>query len=155
MSTTKRGEIAFPPAGEGAYIAFTLAEGEGLEQKYGEDFFEKIELAARNGVLGTMVHCIRIGLKRQLPDGRVERLAPADTELAFHWSEAIPAVLDAVSHLVANCGYEELLARVADAHKKQLADAVASAKEAAETAGVPLSEEALVSALSNSLSGQG
>lgn len=155
MSTTRRGEVAFPQGGEGAYFAFTLTEGEGLEEAFGEDFFEKIELAARNGVIKPILHCIRIGLKRRDATGKAVRVVDDIDGLSFHWTEACNPVLDAVSYLVANCGYDDLLAKVAEARQKQFDGALVELKEAAERTGAPLSEEALATALSRSLFGQG
>jgi hypothetical protein len=155
MANPKRGEVSFPSGGKGAFFLFTLSEGEELEAKFGTDFFEKIDLAAHNRGLGTMLHCIRMGLKKRGADGKAVRLLEDDSEeLPFHWTEATQPVLDAVSLLVTNETYAELMAKVIEAQKKQLQDAVENAKEAAETAGVPLSEEALASVLSRLQFGQ-
>jgi len=145
--TKLRGEVPFPPAGEGAFFCFSLSEAVGLEEKYGEDFFEKIELAARNSVLGVLTHCVSVGLKSRDAGDRVIRIGENIDALPFHITEAAMPILDAVSFAVANESYADLLKKIADAQKEQVKNAAKVAKEAADEAGVPLSEEALVNAI--------
>jgi hypothetical protein len=145
--TKLRGEVPFPPAGNGAFFMFTLSEGVSLEEKFGEDFFEKIELAVRNGVLGTMTHCVKVGLKRRNADDKAVRIVDDIDDIGFHIQEAGKAILDAVSLLVANESYDDLLVKIAKAQKEQITAAAKEAKEAADAAGAPFTEEALVNAI--------
>lgn len=151
----KRGEVSFPSGGKGAFFYFTLSDGEAMEAQLGEGFFEKVELAAHNGGMSTMLFCIRLGLKKRGADGKCVLLAEDAEEFDFHWRDAVPAVLDAASLLVFNLTYTEVVAKAVEAQKKLLAEQVKELKEAADAAGHPLSEEVLVTALSKSLSGQG
>lgn len=151
----KRGEVAFPSGGKGAFFYFTLSDGEAIEAQLGEDFFEKIDLAARNGGIATMLFLIRLGLKKRGADGKCVLLAEDADELPFHWRDAAPAVLNAASLLLFNLTYDEVVEKAAEAQKKLLADQVKELKEVADAAGHPLSEEALATALSKSLYGQG
>lgn len=150
----KRGEVAFPSGGKGAFFYFTLSDGEAIEAQLGEGFFEKIELAAHNGGMSTMLYCIRLGLKKRV-DGKCVLLAEDAEDFDFHWRDAVPAVLDAASLLVFNLTYAEVLAKAVEAQKKLLAEQAKELKEAADAADLPLSEEALATALSKSLYGQG
>lgn len=145
--TKLRGEVPFSPAGEQAFFQFTVSEVVGLEQKYGEDFFEKIELAARNNVFGVLTHCISTALKSRDANDRVTRIGEDIDNLPFHITEAALPILDAVSLAVANETYADLLKKIAEAQKEQVKKAAKEAKEAADEAGVPLSEEALVNAI--------
>lgn len=145
--TKMRGEVPFPNAGKGAFFMFSLSEVVAFQTEHGDDFFEKVEIAVRNGVAPLIVECIKVGLKRRGADDKPERIVEDIDDLPFHFKEAAKSVLDAVSLAITNETYDDLMEKIVKAQKEQIAKAAKELKEAADEAGAPFTEEALVNAI--------
>lgn len=149
--TSLRGEVPFPKAGEGAFLQFTITDLVELEDEYGQDFFQKIELAVQNSYPKILARCVCIGMKTRPEGGHAKRLYKGINDLDnvdYHVvTDTGMELLNAVSLAVSTEDYESLLKNIAQAEQDMVNKAAKSLKEASEEAGAPFTEEALVNAI--------
>lgn len=141
MANKWRGEVPFPALGKGVFISFPLEDLAELEDQFGEDFFGVIEGAASRASPKVLPAVLALGLKRRDGD-EVERIwddvgRPALQAEKFKLSDAAKPILDAIAISWLQKTYDELVAEAVEARKKQDADLVKRAKEAAESNDIP------------------
>lgn len=140
-----RGEVPFPALGKDVFISFPLPDLAALEAEYGDDFFAVIENAAGKASPSVLPTCMAIGLKRRNGDGAVEKVwaeigMPALEGEKFSLADIGKVLLDAISISWMHKTYDELVAEAVEARKKQDAENLKRAKEAADEAGLPFDE---------------
>lgn len=145
--TKARGEIPFPHAGEGVFLMFSVSDLMTLEEEYGEDFFEKVEIAVRNTMPKKIIRCVQLAMKRRDESDRAVRVNMNPDDWQFHIADVGIKVLDALSLAVTKETYGDLLEKIAEAKHKQVEATARELKEAADKAGTPFTEEALVAAI--------
>lgn len=59
----RRGEVALPEAGEGAFIRFTVDSLARLEKEYGEDYFEKVLTGLSKARWPVFMKCVEVSVK--------------------------------------------------------------------------------------------
>lgn len=158
MANKWRGEVPFAALGKGVFISFPLEDLAELEEQFGEDFFGAIEAAVSRSSPKVIPACLALGLKTRAADGTVSRVweeigRPALQAEKFKLGDAAKPILDAISISWLQKTYDELVAEAVEARKKQDAEQLKRAREAAEGAGIPFNE-ALSDGLFRLLTGQ-
>jgi hypothetical protein len=136
-----KGEVAIPEIGKGYFIAFTLADIAALEAEYGRDFFNDMEQACVDRAFPDLTKILAIGLRKRNSKGEVEKVGE-DFDLACVYQP----IMDAISKSWLGKTHAQLVEEAVEARKKQDAENLKRAKEAAEENGVPF-DEALSSGL--------
>jgi hypothetical protein len=148
-----KGEVAIPEIGKGYFIAFTLADIAALEAEYGRDFFNDMEQACVDRAFPELTNILAIGLRKRNSKGEVEKVG--DDEEFFHdltqredfdLACVYQPIMDAISKSWLGKTHAQLVEEAVEARKKQDAENLKRAKEAAEENGVPF-DEALSSGL--------
>jgi hypothetical protein len=124
-----RGEVAFPLAGEGAFIRFSWNDLVTLEREYGDaEYFGVIETKMALDSPSAIQFCLSVGLYQRGPDNLVIRLTPDYFgDLGWNIQDAAPLIIDAVSQAHSGKTYAEVRA---EAEKQNLLSAVQEAKMA-------------------------
>lgn len=140
-----RGQVAFPLAGEGAFVQFSMNDLAALEEIYGEaSYFEEIDKKINLGGINVIIKCFNIGLKIQVDD-EVKK-APVDWDnQPFLPVECGPAIMDALCQSTVGKTYAEALQAAVDERTKQeeeVADALPEGGEVTDPfVGLKASEE--------------
>lgn len=152
-----KGEVAIPEIGKGYLIAFTLDDIAALEAEFGRGYFEEMEQACLvHRSPPTIAKILTIGLRKRNSRGEVEKVgedfdfAGLHNRKEFDWASVCQPIMDAISMSWLNKPYAQLVEEALEARKKEEAENLKRAKEAAEEAGIPF-EEALSGQLFNLL----
>lgn len=142
-----KGEVAIPEIGKGYLVAFTLADIAALEAEYGRDYFNDMEQACVDRSFTDLTKILAIGLRKRSSKGEVEKVG--DDEEFFddlHQREGFDMgcvaqpIMDAISKSWLGKTHAQLVEEAIEARKKQDAENLKRAKEAAEEAGIPFPE---------------
>lgn len=152
-----KGEVALPEIGKGYFVAFTLADIAALKAEYGISYINSMEHACFNRDITELEKILAIGLRKRNSKGDAEKVGD-DEEFFydlhqrddFDFDCVHKPIMDAIAKAWRNKTYDELVEEAAEARKKQDAENLKRAKEAAEEAGLPFND-ALLSGLSNLL----
>lgn len=150
-----RGEVAFPDFGEGVFIAFDLEDFNEIEEEFGRQFYERFEQACVDFSLPDLTKILAIGLRQRSGTGEAEKIGKAfdfraKFQEGYDFRKATQPIMDAISVSWLGKTHAELVEDALEARKKQDAENLKRAKEAAESADVPF-DEALSSGLLNLL----
>lgn len=142
-----KGEVAIPEIGKGFFVAFTLADIAALEAEYGRDFFNDMEQACVDRAFPDLTKILAIGLRKRNSKGEVEKVGDDDEffdELHqredFDMGCVAQPIMDAISKSWLGKTHAQLVEEAIEARKKQDADNLKRAKEAAEENGLPFNE---------------
>lgn len=149
-----KGEVALPEIGKGYFVAFTLSDIAALEAEYGRDFFNDMEQACVDRSFTDLTKILAIALRKRTSKGAVEKVGHDDEffdELHqredFDMGCVAQPIMDAISKSWLGKTHAQLVEEAVEARKKQDAENLKRAKEAAESADLPFNE-----ALSDGLS---
>ena len=150
-----RGEVSLPDFGKGAFLAFDLEDFSEIEDEFGRQFFEEFEKACLDFSLPDLVKILAIGLRQRGPDGGVQRIGPEfgfreKFQAGYDFKKVTQPIMDAISMSWLGKTHAELVKEAIEARRKQDADNLQRAKEAAEEAGIPF-DAALLEGLSKLL----
>lgn len=142
-----KGEVALPEIGKGYFVAFTLADIAALEAEYGRDFFNDMEQACVDRAFPDLTKILGIGLRKRNSKGEVEKVGD-DEEFFddihqrddFDMGCVAQPIMDAISKSWLGKTHAQLVEEAIEARKKQDAENLKRAKEAAESADLPFSE---------------
>lgn len=147
-----KGEVALPEIGKGYFVAFTLADIAALEEEYGRDYFNDMEQACVDRSFTELTKILAIGLRKRNGKGEVEKVGE-DFDFDelhqrddFDLASVCQPIMDAISKSWLGKTHAQLIEEAIEARKKQDAENLKRAKEAAEENGVPF-DEALSSGL--------
>ena len=138
-----KGEVALTAIGKGYFIAFTLADIAALEAEYGRDYFNDMEQACVERALPDLVKILTIGLRKRNSKGVVEKVGEDfDFEELhqrddFDLGSVCQPIMDAISMSWLGKTHTQLVDEAIEARKKQDADNLKRAKEAAQEADIP------------------
>ena len=141
-----KGEVALPQIGKGYFIAFTLADIAALEAEFGRDYFNHMEQACVDRSFANLVKILAIGLRKR--DGNDIAKIGDDDEFFeslhqrsdFDLASVNQPIMDAISMSWLGKTHSQLIEETIAARKKQDAENLTRAKEAAEEAGIPFDE---------------
>lgn len=148
-----KGEVAIPEIGKGYFVAFTLSDIAALEAEYGRDFFNDMEQACVDRAFPDLTKILAIGLRKRTSKGEVEKVGD-DEEFFddlhqrddFDMGCVAQPIMDAISKSWLGKTHAQLVEEAVEARKKQDAENLKRAKEAAEESGIPF-DQALSSEL--------
>ena len=152
MENKYRGEVAFPLGGRASFIRFSLHDFAEVEEHFGKSFWGPVEVSCAEAVTTDIVKLLSIGLKCRDGAGKVTRVwddldQDALQDDGFRPGDASMAIMEAISWSYMQKSYEDLIKDALEARKKQTAEAAKQLAEVAKDAGLPFTEEALLSAL--------
>lgn len=141
-----KGEVALPEIGKGYFIAFTLSDIAALEEEYGRDYFNDMEQACVDRSFSELTKILTIGLRKRSGKGTVEKIGEEFDFDELHQREdfdlasVCQPIMDAISKSWLGKTHAQLVEEAVEARKKQDAENLKRAKEAAEESGVPFDE---------------
>lgn len=147
-----KGEVAIPEIGKGYFVAFTLSDIAALEAEYGRGYFNEMEQACVERGFSDLTKILAIGLRHRNSKGEVEKVGEHFDFDELHQREdfdlacVCQPIMDAISKSWLGKTHAQLIDEAIEAKKKQDADNLKRAKEAAQDAGIPF-DEALSSGL--------
>ena len=152
-----RGEVALPDFGEGVFLAFDLDDFYEIEEAFGRQFYDKFESACVDLSLPDIRRILTIGMRKRDADGKVEKIGKdfdyrSLFQAHYDFRKTTQPIMDAISVSWLGKTHAELVEEAIEARKKQDADAIQRAKEAAEANDIPF-DEALSSGLLRLLTG--
>lgn len=147
MANKYKGEVAIPEIGKGYFIAFTLADIAALEAEFGRGYFDAMEQACLVDLaLPDIIKILTIGLRKRNGRGEAEKVGEdLDYEElhrrdGFNYSCVCQPIMDAIAMSWLGKSHAELVADALEARKKQDAENLKRAAEAANEAGLPFNE---------------
>ena len=113
MALKLNGEVPFPASGEGHFLCFTLADIAELEQKYGVgEYLQTIDQNLQEGSGGTLLDCLKAGLKMRDGNGNRVRVRFKVDDIGFPMTDAFEPVMDALCIAISNKTYAETIEAV-------------------------------------------
>jgi hypothetical protein len=140
-----RGEVALPDFGEGVFLAFDLEDFNEIEGEFGRQFYDRFEQACIDFSLPDLTKIMAIGLRKRDGDGKVEKTGKSfdfrgKFQDGYDFRQATQPIMDAISVSWLGKTHAELVEDALEARKKQDAENLKRAKEAADAADLPFDE---------------
>lgn len=148
MANKYRGEVDMPAFGPGVFVAYDLEDFAAIEEEFGLRFFDAIEPRVFNASIPTITKMLEIGLRQRGADGAVEKIGPGHDfralfQSGYNFGDASLPIMNALAMSWLGKTHAELVDEALEAKKRDDAENLKRAKEAAEEAGIPFDEASL------------